>query len=390
MSLKRASRILCIAALILAAAGSSSGQVRIPPNTRILPHPLPMLLTRHMTRFNPSVNGFRFINTFKTVTGVFDITTGGLCGGMVYTVLDYFYSGVPLPQQNYTPVNGTTLQSYIYGRHVTSLQRVMPKWIELHANPFGARNSEFFNWGLQGTGGGRLQELRTEIDAGRPVPLGLKSLDANPGNDHVVLAVGYDMGRYRGDLGDYKEDLKIFLYDPNTGAATATLYPVPAEQKYCINYSDHIACWRAYFVMTGAWSLQTPPLIPTNTKEMVMSFLTGGDDLRGGNDNLDVAINLRSGPPVIARVVNQRQRWIDNTWQDVGISLPGGVRREDIVSVTLTTSFSGGIGGDNWNLDRLQMSYREGGMQQAFCERSGGPLTRFTGDHRTETYAFPC
>ena len=68
-----------------------------------------------------------------------------------------------------------------------------------------------------------MQELKAEIDAGHPVPLGLKSLSANPGEDHVILAVGYDTGRYKGDLGDFKEDLKIFIYDPNNGAVMKTL-----------------------------------------------------------------------------------------------------------------------------------------------------------------------
>ena len=99
-----------------------------------------------MTPFDPAVNGFKFVNSFKTVTGVADITTNGLCGGMVYTVLDYFSAGMAVPQQNYTPVNGTHLQSYIYGRQQTALTNVLPKWLELHNNPFGARNQEFFNW----------------------------------------------------------------------------------------------------------------------------------------------------------------------------------------------------------------------------------------------------
>ena len=79
-------------------------------------------------------------STAKTVTGVVDITTNGLCGGMVYTVLDYFSNHMTVPQQNYTPVNGTHLQSYIYGRQQTALTHVLPKWLELHNNPFGARN----------------------------------------------------------------------------------------------------------------------------------------------------------------------------------------------------------------------------------------------------------
>lgn len=378
---------------LAAASGSPPvhGQVLRVPMKPIRP-PIQINLNRRMTNFDPAASGFRFVNSFKTVTGVFDVTTSGLCGGMVYSVLDYYKAGVPVPNQDYTPITGTRLQSYISGRHMTSLANVMPKWLELHNNPFGARNSEFFNWGLQGFGGGRLQELKAEIDAGRPVPLGLKSLSADPGEDHVVLAVGYDTGRYKGDLGEFKNDLKVFIYDPNLGAVTATLYPVEAEQKYCIDYPKGPKCWRAYFVMVGAWSAQTPPRIGSAGKEMVLSFQTGGDDLRGGGDNVSVTLNLRDGSTIRSDNVNMSQRWIDNTWQDIGIDLPDSVQPGDITSVRLSTSFGGGFDGDNWNLDRLILRYRDNTGYRAGCDRNPDPkpLMRFTGERKFFTTPFPC
>lgn len=381
-----------VALMSMVSAGAATGQT---PAVRKLPKvPTDVVQsltnTKRMTRFDPSVNGFHFRNAFQTVTGVFDITTGGLCGGMVYAALDYFNKGQAAPAQTYTPVNGTQLQSYIYARHMTSLERAMPKWVELHANPLGARNAEFFNWGLQGTGGGRLQELRAEIDAGRPVPLGLKSLDADPSNDHVVLAIGYDMGRYRGDLGANKEDLKIFIYDPNSGNRMVTLYPVPSEAKYCMDSANGTKCFRTYFVMKNAWTPQTPPAISDHPKELILTIGTGGDDLRGGNDNLSVSLNLKNGGRIEASNVNMGQRWIDHSDQTVGVSLPEGLASQDIQSVTLRTSFGGGMGGDNWNLDTLTMVFRDNGVNQARCTLKGSPLTRFTGDRKSETYPFAC
>jgi len=378
------------AMLAVVAAGGAIGQTPVVKAPLKVPADVAQRLTKRMTRFDPALNGFHFKNSFQTVTGVFDITTGGLCGGMVYAAMDYFNKGQAAPAQTYVPVNGTQLQSYIYARHINSLERVMPKWVELHANPLGARNAEFFNWGLQGTGGGRLQELRSEIDAGRPVPLGLKSLDADPSNDHVVLAIGYDMGRYRGDLGANKEDLKIFVYDPNSGNRTITLYPVPSEAKYCLDTPNGTKCFRAYFVMKNAWTPQTPPAISDHPKELILSLTTGGDDLRGGNDNLSITVNLKDGSGIDAPNVNMRQRWIDHSVQTVGISLPDAITPQDILSVTLRTSFGGGMSGDNWNLDNLSMVYRDNGVDQGRCGYSGGPLTRFTGDRKSETYAFPC
>ena len=237
-----------------------------------------------------------------------------------------------------------------------------------------------------------MQELKAEIDAGHPVPLGLKSLSANPGEDHVILAVGYDTGRYKGDLGDFKEDLKIFIYDPNNGAVMKTLYPVVGEQKYCIDYTNGPHCWRAYFVMNGAYSAQTPPTIGSAAKELILSFQTGGDDLRGGGDNVSVSINLNDGTSIRSDNVNLGQRWIDNTWQDVGIDLPDSLQPTDIASIRLTTAFRGGYDGDNWNLDRLIVQFRDGIGVAASCDRNPDPkpLIRFTGDTHYFSTRFPC
>ena len=110
-----------------------------------------------MTHFIPAVDGFNFQNTFQNdVVPALDIRTSGLCGGMSYTSLDYFFKGIPIPNQNYRPANRTVLQSYLYGRQVTSLEENLDKWAEVGFNPGGIRNTEFYHWGLQAGSGGRI------------------------------------------------------------------------------------------------------------------------------------------------------------------------------------------------------------------------------------------
>ena len=362
----------------------------VPPILK--PGTLPLISTARMTRFDPVQHGFRFTNTFQNVTGVFDIVVGGLCGGMVYSALDYFNGATATPTQSYRPVSGTTLESYIYNRHLKSFEGHMDKWVELHANPFGARNSEFFKWGLEGKPGGRLQELRAKIDAGQPVPLGLKSLSANPGEDHVVLAYGYDMGRYKGDLGANQTDLKIFVYNPNYGNKKTTLVPVPNEQKWCHVEADkhgNKPCWRSYFVQQN-YNRISPPRISSNPVELRMSFKTGGDDLRGGNDNVSVRVQLTDGRIINADNVNKSKRWIDQSLNMVGISLPDDVRASSIRDITLTTSFGGGMGGDNWNLDQLVAKLHINDTEVTGCTINGRPVKRFTGDDKRFVTRFPC
>lgn len=209
-----------------------------------------------MTRFNPSVHGFQFVNDF--VTNFAGIDFGGLCGGMAYSALDYFNNNIPVPTLSSSPENGTPLREYIYNRQQNSTLDNLDKWGELSFNPFGSRTNEFFNWGLQGFNGGRLQELRAEIDAGRPVPLGLyKGGNGGFVMHHQVLAIGYDIGRYTGDLGQNQEDLRIYVYDSNYANQTMILRPNLSNQTYY--YENDTACsWLTYFV-DKKYRLASPP-----------------------------------------------------------------------------------------------------------------------------------
>lgn len=383
-------KLLYLASLAVAVSAASIVAADPPPIVyKPVGKPVTMVIsTAKMTRFNPETMGFRFTNRFKTVTGLFDITTAGLCGGMAYAALDYFKSGISTPTQDYVPSQGTALERFLYDRQVTALTAHMDKWVELHGNPLGARNSEFFNWGLQGTGGGRLEELKAKIDAGTPVPLGLKSLSGDPSADHVVLAYGYDMGRYKGDLGAYKEDFKIFLYEPNYGARKITMIAKPDQQMYCYveNPDD---CWRTYFVQQN-YAPKTPPRIAANPVELRMVFATGGDDLRGGNDNVSVKVTLTDGRVINAPNVNLSQRWIDGSSNTIGISLPDNVRAGMVRNINISTAFRGGFDGDNWNMERVNATLYNGSAAVERCNRGATPLVRFTGDVHSYDMPMSC
>ena len=94
------------------------------------------------TRFNPVTHGFKFHNTFKNnLVPALKIRTGGLCGGMIYSSLDFFYAGTRISQQNFRPANRTSLHGHIWNRQVKSLTSNLDKWGELGFNPGGARNN---------------------------------------------------------------------------------------------------------------------------------------------------------------------------------------------------------------------------------------------------------
>lgn len=361
--------------------------------------PVSALAVPVMTRFNPKEHGFKFKNNFKNVfISELNWTTSGLCGGMAYSALDYFNNRTRIPHQDFMPAEGTTLQSYIYNRRVNSIEGNLDKWAEYGFNPGGARNREFFSWGLQ-FGNGRLGELRQRIDQGQPVPLGLQSCGSDCGcpggcpGSHQVLAIGYDLGRYKGNLNANSEDVSIFVYDPNYPNQILTLKPNVAGAMYGYaetlqkNGKPYQPRWRAYFVDTK-YSRATPPVIADRPNELIVKFVTGGDDLRGGNDNVHLSILLRTGRSIRFENINERKRWIDNSSQTVSRSLPATLRIEDVIGIRLETTFRGGIGGDNWNLNGIQVRVRMSGEDRTLLIREGKPLFRFTGDQRVREFRF--
>ena len=356
--------------------------------------------SRVMTRFNPQVHGFKFVNRFTVPVELLGFNFGnfsGLCGGMAYAALDYFRAGITIPQQNYMPARGMPLYDYLLNRQQTSVKSNLDKWGEYGFNPGGARNREFFNWGLQ-LGSGRLGELQSRIDRGEPVPLGLQDCGNDcacpsgkcPGN-HQVLAIGYEMGRYKGDLGANIEDLSIFVYDPNYPNRTMTLRPHVDGAMYLYREEgqENIgACrWRAYFT-DMKYTRATPPVIPNNPNELIATFRTGGDDLRGGNDNVHLILLMRSGATVRFENVNDKQRWSDGSTQQISRPLSPTFKAEDLIGVRIETTFGGGWNGDNWNLEELDIRVKLNGVERIMFKQAGTPLFRFTGDQKVREFKF--
>jgi len=342
----------------------------------------------HHTGFDPSIHGFNFVNTFSNdVVKELDIKTNGLCGGMVYAALDYYKTNKRIPQQNHRPAVQTEIHDYIYNRQVHSITENLDKWAELGFNPFGARNGEFFNWGLQGFNGGRIEELRASLDRGHPVPLGLWHADGHSGGDHQVLAIGYKMGRYKGDLKEHKEDFEIYIYDPNFPNETQTLKADPRSQTYY--YTNHSKRWLTYFV-DRKYRTVTPPSIEEpishdgKIRQLKLEIVTGNDDLRGGNDNLNIEVHYFNKPMQRFNNVNNSRRWIGQYSQTIVLPLTSAINRNDISHIVLSTNFSGGIGGDNWNVDKVRVMATENGHEIVLKEVEGQPWVRFTGQKHNQ------
>jgi hypothetical protein len=128
----------------------------------------------------------------------------------------------------------------------------------------------------------------------------------------------------------------------------------------------------------------------TPVTEVKLVIQTGGDDLRGGNDNATATLNFVGGSRTTANI-NSGRGWGNGQTHVVQLALPSPApRASDITGVTISTHFGGGIGGDNWNVDKvaLVVSFPAGSatstppptVTHQWLNASGAPLVRFTGD----------
>jgi hypothetical protein len=362
---------------------------------------------RKLTAFKPEGHALRFVNAFA---GEDFIRWGGLCGGMVYTALDYFKHNVPLPKQSWIPGNGTTLQSHIWQRQQHSYWNVHDRWDMLNTG-FEIRRGEFFAWGTQGFGGGRFEELKNAVDGNKPVPVGLFVGNAISQKDginnyimpanHVALAYGYTMGRYKGNHQGHQQDLQILLWDPNYRNVKRTLIPNIAGQ--CYFQLETGLAWLTYFINSEHDNQHIPPTIPNfperepdgSIEHLYATFVTGGDDLRAYS-TVSITVNYKDSSKQIFDNINKGFRWADNSSNAVHLQLKRKIYKSDIVSFTIhhgaisTPSFERLLNtNDNWNLDEVYINTGAGGIRfiREWPANAGQPYFRFTGLNTSTTIA---
>ena len=358
----------------------------------------------HSTNFKPEVDGFHFVNAFTNVffeqPGM-NISVSGCSGGMSYAALDYYHQKIRAPKQSYPPPDHSLLYDYIYYRQMGSLFENAEKWLEVIANPFGWQNNEFFYWGLQGTNGGRLRELKTYIDNGMPVPLGLFGVSDGRSRPHnQVIAIGYDCGRYEGTLGDYQEDFKIYCYNPSYPELVSTLQVNKALHYYYWkdheNDGDH---YSGYFVDTR-YATATPPPDPSSVTslpdckahELVISFKGGENGLRGGDDNCNIMLQFSNGEVQQFLNVNRRMPWPANSPGEAEIWLANPLPLTAFQSVIVYTRPCDGsnrVPCNIWDLNQVTMVARGGFPDDTILNQIGKPLLkRFSGKDFSSAYYF--
>ncbi len=166
--------------------------------------------------FDPRINGFKFINYFQLPSSIglnisfVHITSVslpnlvyGLCGGMCFSALDYFYAGKGIPGDGNIPASGSPIYNYLLSRQLTSLDHgTIEKvifWMLSSDEDLAERMV-----------GGEIPALRASLDGGSPAVLVLIRARGltDPSHNHQVTAIGYDFD-------PASKAMTIYLYDPN-------------------------------------------------------------------------------------------------------------------------------------------------------------------------------
>lgn len=141
----------------------------------------------------------------------------GLCGGMVYAVMDYYYHHLLPPDLTSSPSSTEDpLFQYIRDRLWDSFDVSGQGHRFLgYSSPHYPNGDEGVFQNVLGLTKGRSwityreawAEIQADIDAGKPSPIGLIQTDnLDIGNNHTVLAYAYQKSG---------QDVVLYIYDPN-------------------------------------------------------------------------------------------------------------------------------------------------------------------------------
>jgi hypothetical protein len=180
-------------------------------------------------QFSPSRHGFAFTNAWPSQPAVslaspfgqinIGNANGGLCGGMVFAVVDYWQTAVLPPADRPTPEQ--PLYGYIVRRLVDSwhLPAGVAQYFQWMNLPDGDTGFDVLGRHIVIDRGlawrtVRLQwpQIRADLDRGAPAALGLVTVaSAKPADlalNHQVLAYAYDRSG---------TEVSVRVYDPNRG-----------------------------------------------------------------------------------------------------------------------------------------------------------------------------
>lgn len=116
-------------------------------------------------------------------------------------------------------------------------------------------------------------------------------------------------------------------------------------------------------------------------------FKTGGDDLRGGGDNVDMLIKFKNNTTnTFLPNLNNKRKWGNFQKTQIVRELPPSFDITDIQSIELRHTGGDGFAADNWYLDELKVTISVNKEDFTILNLTGTPIHYFTGESRKKVF----
>lgn len=143
-------------------------------------------------------------------------------------------------------------------------------------------------------------------------------------------------------------------------------------------------------LLTSGTTTWIDKFAPEQKSSIIAVFGNGGDDLRGGNDNVRIVILFKNSTRTLSfSNLNKGANWGNFTEKTVApnaIPSRPNLKISDIKEVQLWHTGGGGMGADNWDLDKFKLTISMNGESKILVDKVGTPLHRFTGDTRRKSF----
>ncbi len=180
------------------------------------------------TNFNPLSHGYSFPNRFefKGISRIKKIIKSnliyGMCGGMVFTALDYYFDQYNLPDYKAVEELPLSYTKYLWKRQTQSVSiSVLLKIIQFASISISKSMQKSIQI--------ELPKIIDRLNDGLPAPIVIirSSLFQNPTHNHQVLVTGYIVNG---------STLDLELYDPNHPKSDPRLM-ISMDPKYLLTQS---------------------------------------------------------------------------------------------------------------------------------------------------------
>jgi hypothetical protein len=213
-------------------------------------------MTLIKTNFVPKDHGFHFVNSFEPailgriklpfISRALGDIIYGLCGGMCFGALDYFFAHKSVPAYRLVDDIDYRLFRYLWERQMDSLEsNVIPKLVKWM---FYADSTVMRRMVAE-----EAPALRASIDQGSPAVLALVRQGgfSDPTQNHQVLAISYEVE-------PASQVMTVHLYDPNYPGESPTLsLNLSKPVQGMASSKPHDKVPRGFFIIP--YSRKTPP-----------------------------------------------------------------------------------------------------------------------------------